>query len=136
MKILLTGTTNYSNIRRISLIINRLKLKYGDKLKIISGEDTVGAEKIIKNICKWTLDVKYIQYIPIYKQWTIDCEGNGLPKSVFGKEYNPKYIHWRNSKMVEDCEFIIFFSHNHTFGNKISLKKISDKKNKKLLFIN
>jgi len=52
MKILLTGSTNYSNKGLITKVLKRLKTKYGDELVVLSGGDEYGTEMEIKEICK------------------------------------------------------------------------------------
>ena len=129
VKIAIIGSRNYQGYTKIKDFLFYLKQKYEDKLIIASGGDKLGIDKFVKEICKWKLDIKYVEFPPYHQLWTIDCKENGLSKFMYGKEYKAKYFFIKNFKMIDFSDVVIFFINHNTFI------QYAKNKNKKVLIV-
>lgn len=133
MKILITGSPNYYNYRQLSDFLNELKNRYENKLIIVSGGGSYGIEQIVKKVCKYTLNIKYIEFPIRSKVWNLNCEGNGIPKHLYNQEYNPRLFHERNARMVDFVDLVILFGNEEDLKKTNTVYTFAKKKEKKFV---
>ncbi len=105
MKIGIVGSRNYREPRKIRKVVHDLKLKFGDDLEIVSGEQPKGADGYAKKAAL-EFNVKYISFPPAHYNWNSYCIKEA---HHYGKEYRPYYFFQRNTEIAEYSDKIMAF---------------------------
>jgi len=132
IKIGIVGSRKYTDIRTVTLAVDRCMERYGNDICIISG-GAIGADRIGK-IVALNKNLKYIEYNPAHEEWN---EYSGKPKEYYGKEYHVKNYFERNTFIAEDCQLLLaFIPLNHVSNGTNDTIAKARKLNKPVIIIN
>ena len=122
-KIAIVGSRNYSNYRKIKDFIFYLKGVYSGNLIIVSGGAKDGADWFAKQAAR-ELEIEYIEFPPYHQPWNINCQGNGIKKFLYGKDYKKQYFFIRNNQIAKFSDIMVAFksSTSQTQGTDHAIK--------------
>tara|TARA_R100000315_G_C5095215_1_gene54646 strand:+ start:8 stop:409 length:402 start_codon:yes stop_codon:yes gene_type:complete len=105
MKVAITGSRYYENVRKIKLTLFELKRKFGDKLIILSGGDQYGADKFAK---KYALEfgIAYQEYNPAHTSKNLY---SAMSDNYYDKPYHVSQFHHRNTLLAKACTVMMLF---------------------------
>lgn len=132
IKIAVTGSIRWEDRKKVKDSLFSLKKKVGPELEIISG-GMDGIDMTIRKCCM-ELEIDYKEIPPSDRQWSHHCID---PPFMFGKPFKKTNIYSRNTKIVNECQYLIMFKikdDDSLFLDNLIMR--FQKKNKKILIIN
>tara|TARA_R100000234_G_C4852160_1_gene115645 strand:+ start:10 stop:411 length:402 start_codon:yes stop_codon:yes gene_type:complete len=132
MKVAITGSRYYENIRKIKLTLFELKRKFGNELTILSGGDQYGTDKFVK---KYALEfgINYQEYNPAHTPKNLY---SAMSDNYYDKPYHVSQFHHRNMLIARDCDVMMaFIANGADSGGSMSAIKRAKKLNKKVTII-
>lgn len=138
MKVGITGSNNYQNKRKIKDFLFNIKNEYDNNILIATRANDLGADRIIKQICKWELGIDYTEFPPLFKPWNPDCEKNGQNKYKYNKNYSARYYIIRDLQFIDFCNSFVIFVEKNTEDNNIKkfIKRLNKEKSNQFLLTN
>jgi predicted Rossmann-fold nucleotide-binding protein len=133
VKVAIIGSRIYENKRKIKDMIYALKVKFGDRLEIVSGGAGAGADKYAK---KYALEmgVDYKEFNPAFTNKNLYSV---MPESYYGKQFHVSQIFARNELIARYCDMMIAFIHSgSTTGGSAHAVKMAIKHKKQAVIIN
>jgi predicted Rossmann-fold nucleotide-binding protein len=133
LKIAIIGSRTYENKRKIRDMIVKLKNTFGDKLLIVSGGATTGADKYAK---KYAIEmgVSYREFNPAY---TVRNLYSVMPDSYYSKPYHVSQLFHRNELIAKYCDkMIAFIDSNSTSNGSAHAVTCAQKNSKPVIIIN
>ena len=120
MKVAITGSRYYENIRKIKLTLFELKRKFGNELTILSGGDQYGTDKFVK---KYALEfgINYQEYNPAHTPKNLY---SAMSDNYYDKPYHVSQFHHRNMLIAKACDVMMAFipSGNNANGSMSAIK--------------
>ena len=132
MKVAITGSRYYENIRKIKLTLFELKRKFGTDLIVISGGDQYGTDKFVK---KYALEfgINYQEYNPAHTPKNLY---SAMSDDYYEKPYHVSQFHHRNMLIAKACDVMMAFIPDGDDANgSLSAKKKVKKLNKPVTII-
>ena len=127
MKVAITGSRYYENIRKLKDALFQLKQKFGSELIILSGGDQYGADKFAK---KYALEfgINYQEYNPAHTPKNLY---SAMSDNYYDKPYHVSQFHHRNMLLAKACNVMMLFIPNgfetKATNNMINIVKKLDK---------
>ena len=108
MKVAITGSRYYENVRKLKDALFQLKTKFGDKLIILSGGDQYGIDKFAK---KYALEfgITYQEYNPAHTPKNLY---SAMSDNYYDKPYHVSQFHHRNMLLAKACNVMMLFIAN------------------------
>ena len=108
MKVAITGSRYYENVRKLKDALFQLKQKFGDKLIILSGGDQYGIDKFAK---KYALEfgITYQEYNPAHTPKNLY---SAMSDNYYDKPYHVSQFHHRNMLLAKACNVMMLFIAN------------------------
>ena len=105
MKVAITGSRYYENVRKIKLTLFELKRKFGNDLTILSGGDKYGTDKFVK---KYALEfgLRYLEYNPAHTPKNLY---SAMSDNYYDKPYHVSQFHHRNTLLAKACDVMMLF---------------------------
>ncbi len=133
MKLGIFGDNNYDNAVKIKTFLCNIKSIDPDLIVVIkSGK--LGASEIVSKNCKWNLNIPLIVFPTYHEEWTADCEGNNIPKYMFGKKYSSKHYYMRDNKIVNFIDCAVYFGIDGIDNLNKNIIELCNKKKIEVLF--
>ena len=132
MKVAITGSRYYENIRKIKLTLFELKQKFASKLIVISGGAKHGADKFAR---KYALEfgIKYKEFNPAH---TTKNLYSAMSDTYYDKPYHVSQFHHRNMLIARDCDVMMaFIANGDTSNGSISAIKQAKKLKKPVTIV-
>lgn len=105
MKLGIVGSRKFANEKKIRILIEKYKEKYGDNLIIVSGGCPDGGDFLAKKLAL-EMGVTYQEFPPIHSKHNKYCV---LPSENYNKPYHVSNFFTRNTQIAEYCEHIFGF---------------------------
>ena len=127
MKVAITGSRYYENIRKLKDALFQLKQKFGNELIILSGGDQYGADQFAK---KYALEfgINYQEYNPAHTPKNLY---SAMSDNYYDKPYHVSQFHHRNMLLAKACNVMMLFIANgfetKATNNMINIVKKLDK---------
>ena len=105
MKVAITGSRYYENVRKIKDALFQLKQKFGNELTILSGGDQYGTDKFVK---KYALEfgMNYQEYNPAHTPKNLY---SAMSDNYYDKPYHVSQFHHRNTLLAKACDVMMLF---------------------------
>jgi predicted Rossmann fold nucleotide-binding protein DprA/Smf involved in DNA uptake len=133
IKIAIIGSRIYENKRKIKDTIFKLKQMFGDKLEIVSGGASSGADKYAKKY-SLELNVDYKEFNPAFTNKNLYSV---MPESYYGKQFHVSQLFARNELVAKYCDRMIAFIHSaSTTSGSDHAVKMAIKHKKPVVIIN
>lgn len=105
MRVGIIGSQDYDDKNKIKDFIFYIYKTY-DNVEIISSGGNIGADKFVRDICVWELDVPYREFPPYHQKWTNHCVESYYK---FSKPYKAKYYHIVALKLIKYVDVLVVF---------------------------
>ena len=133
MKVGIVGSRRYESKKKIKDFIFKLKTKYGEDTKIISGGAKDGADRYSKKYAL-ELGLQYEEYPPFHEVHNLYCV---LPDTRYDKPFSMRNFFVRNKIIASVCEYVVAFIPEGVEANGTkNVLEYSKKLNKKRIIIN
>lgn len=133
MQVGIIGSKNYENIRRIKDILTSLKTKFGNELVIVSGGNSIGAEKYVKKFAL-EFNIQYKEYNPAHTAHTLYSV---MSEDYFSKPWHGSQHAHRYMLLGRSVDNLIILVPN---GETVDLYKaaidVVNKRDKKIVVMN